>query len=223
MNFADKLQILRKNRGYTQDELASELNLSRQAVAKWESGQGYPDVSNLICLSELFHVTVDYLVKDAECSVSPVKAEMDDLTKLIAFRLEANRNTYAGCANTFASTRLDSHDYRYEKGHYVYHDTYIGGERFAGEEAIWNHQIAVYAMNYMGQVLDDRFSGDFLKEALRAATYEYPYRGPRFYQSGEYTYAAKVKGDFSWFQGFEEIYCGNTKVYECFFHGGLVR
>ena len=51
----------------------------------------------------------------------------------------------------------------------MYHDTYVGGEEFAGEEAVWRNEVTVWAMNYIGRVLDDRFSGDFLKEALRAA------------------------------------------------------
>ena len=48
-------------------------------------------------------------------------------------------------------------------------------------------------------------------------------RGPEIYQSGEYTYRCKVAGDFTWFQGYEEIFQGNQKVYECVFHGGLLK
>ena len=123
MNFSEKLQILRKNKGLTQEALADKLNVSRQAVAKWESGQAYPD-----------------------------------LDELIEFRLEANVNTY------------------------------VGGEQFAGEEAIWNNGKAKYAMNYLGRVLEKEFSGDF-----------------------------------TWFQGYEEIYWHDKKVYECFFHGGVMK
>ncbi len=82
---------------------------------------------------------------------------------------------------------------------------------------------AIYAMNYMGRVLADGFSGNFLKEALRAADVKMPYRGPEIFQSGEYTYRCKVTGDFTWFQGCEEIYQGGQKVYECVFHGGLLK
>jgi hypothetical protein len=66
-------------------------------------------------------------------------------------------------------------------------------------------------------------SGNFLKEALRAADEKMPYRGPELYQSGEYTYRCKVTGDFTWFQGYEEIYQNEQKVYECVFHGGLLK
>ena len=224
MIFSEKLQILRKNKGYTQEGLAEKLNISRQAIAKWESGQSYPDIANLIAISTLMNVTVDYLVKDQDCSPAPVpQAEHNDIKEIIRFRLKANVNTYAGFMNEVDSTRLDSHDFRFEEGNFVYHDTYVGGEQFAGEEAVWKNGTAVYAMNYMGRVLDERFSGNFLKEALRAATAEMPYRGPELYQSGEYSYRCRVTGNFAWFQGFEEIHCKEIKVYECCFHGGLLR
>ena len=105
----------------------------------------------------------------------------------------------------------------------VLRDTYVGGEQFAGEEAIWNNGKAKYAMNYLGRVLEKEFSGNFLKEALRAADRKMPYRGPEYYQSGEYTYKCSVNGDFTWFQGYEEIYWHDQKVYECFFHGGITK
>ena len=223
MIFSEKLQILRKNKGYTQEALADKLGVSRQAVAKWESGQIYPDISNLIQISDLMSVSVDYLVKDQDCTVN-IKTQPDtDLDELIAFRLEANVNTYAAFKNEVDATRLTSHDFKYENGKYIYHDTYVGGEEFAGEEAIWKDRQAIYAMNYFGRVLSDGFSGNFLKEALRAADEKMPYRGPELYQSGEYTYRCKVTGDFTWFQGSEEIYQNEQKVYECVFHGGLLK
>lgn len=224
MNFSQKLQLLRKNKGCTQDELAGKLDVSRQAVAKWESGQVYPDISNLIQISKLFNVTVDYLVKDQECIVSCSDDDkMPDINRLIEFRLEANINTYAACMNETDSTRLNSHDFTYSNGSYTYHDTYVGGEQFAGEEAIWYEGRSQYAMNYIGRVLSQNFSGDFLKEALRKADKKMPFRGPEYYQSGQYIYKCNVVGDFSWFQGYEEIYCDNEKVYECYFHGGIMK
>ena len=225
MIFSEKLQILRKSSGLTQEELAEKLNISRQAVAKWESGRAYPDIDNLIQISTLFHLSIDYLVKDQECSLDLQNTNLtkDALTELMDFRLEANRNTYAACTNEFPSTRLDSHDFRYERDGYTYHDTYIGTKIFTGEEAVWKDGVALYGMNYLGRVLSESFSGSFLKEALRAADRKMPYRGPEYYEAGEYVYRAKVTGDFSWFQGYEEILFHEEKVYECFFHGGLVK
>ena len=223
MIFSEKLQILRKNKGYTQEALSEKLGVSRQAVAKWESGQVYPDIANLIQISELMNVSVDYLVKDQDCAMNIKAYDDPDLDELISFRLEANVNTYAAFMNETDASRPSSHDFRYENGRYMYHDTYVGGEKFAGEEAIWKDGVTVYAMNYMGRVLGNGFSGNFLKEALRAADKNMPYRGPEVFQSGEYTYRCKVTGDFTWFQGYEEIYLNDTKVYECVFHGGIVN
>ncbi|MBQ2354707.1 MAG: helix-turn-helix transcriptional regulator [Treponema sp.] len=223
MIFSEKLVVLRKNKGMTQDALAEKLNVSRQAVAKWESGQAYPDISNLIQISDLMNVTVDYLVRDGECMMNVLPGENPDLDQLIQFRLEANVNTYAAFMNEVASTRLDSHDFRYQNGDYVYHDTYVGGEQFAGEEAVWKSGKSVYAMNYLGRVLSKEFSGNFLKDALRHADKKMPYRGPEHYEDGEYIYKCSVNGNFEWFQGYEEIFWREKKVYECYFHGGLTR
>ena len=226
MIFSEKLSILRKNKGLTQELLAEKLNVSRQAVAKWESGQAYPDISNLIQISNLMNVTVDYLVRDGEC-IKSLASDADagtgaNIEEIIQFRLEANVNTYAAFMNEVESTRLDSHDFHYQNGDYVYHDTYVGGEQFAGEEAVWKSGKALYAMNYLGRVLSKDFSGNFLKDALRHADLKMPYRGPECYEDGEYTYKCSVNGDFSWFQGYEEIFFHDKKVYECYFHGGLM-
>lgn len=223
MMFSEKLQIIRKNRGLTQEELAEKLSVSRQAVAKWEAGHTYPDITNLIGISNFFNVTVDYLVKEQECSLNITDAQDKDIERLILFRLEANVNTYAAYMNETSPTRLNSHDFTYTNAPYLYHDTYVGGEKFAGEEVIWHEGNVQYAMNYCGQVLGQQFSGDFLKEALRKADMKMPYRGPEYYQSGEYTYKCNVVGDFTWFQGYEEIYCNTEKVYECYFHGGTIN
>ena len=52
--------------------------------------------------------------------------------------------------NETAPTRLDFHDFFYSSGPYTYHDTYVGGEQFGGEEAVWLDGKAQYAMNYFG-------------------------------------------------------------------------
>ena len=222
MIFSEKLQLLRKSKGFTQEEFAEKINVSRQAVAKWEAGQSYPEITNLIQISNMLNVTVDYLVKEQECTMKPVSDERGDIDEIINFRLEANANTYAAGMNKMDATRFDSHDYRYEKGEYAYHDTYVGTEQFAGQEAIWKNGKAVYAMNYAGRVLNEKYSGNFLKEALRKADRRMPYRGPEYYQAGEFLYKSKVSGDFSWFQGHEEIYWRDERVYECYFHGELI-
>ena len=66
MKFQDKLFTLRKNAGMTQNDLAEKLNVSRQAISRWEMGTAMPDVENLIAISDLFGVTLDALLKDRE-------------------------------------------------------------------------------------------------------------------------------------------------------------
>lgn len=65
MTFAEKLEHLRRAAGMTQEELAQKLNLSRQAVYKWESGQSMPDIDNLKLLANTFSVTIDSLLNDS--------------------------------------------------------------------------------------------------------------------------------------------------------------
>ena len=64
MILADKIIELRKKNGWSQEELAEKLNVSRQAVSKWESAQSVPDLTRVLLLSEVFGVTTDYLLKD---------------------------------------------------------------------------------------------------------------------------------------------------------------
>ena len=64
MLFNEKLKMLRKENNYTQEELSEKLNVSRQAITKWESGEGIPDIENLKQISILFNTTIDELVTE---------------------------------------------------------------------------------------------------------------------------------------------------------------
>ena len=64
MIFADKLILLRKKAGWSQEELADQMNVTRQSVSKWEGAQSVPDLEKMLRLSELFGVSTDYLLKD---------------------------------------------------------------------------------------------------------------------------------------------------------------
>ena len=64
MLFSEKLKKLRKENGLTQEELAEKISVSRQAITKWESGDGIPDIDNLKEISVLFNVSIDELVKE---------------------------------------------------------------------------------------------------------------------------------------------------------------
>ena len=225
MKFQEKISQIRKDKGLSQEELAEKLGVSRQAVAKWEAGLSYPDVDNLILLSSLFQISIDSMLKAGEDSCSSFepakKRSLDD--EMTAFLCKAKKECYAGEENKVASTRPSSYDYRYSEGNYTYLDSYFGGEKFIGEEVLYMKETPVYAMNYVGRVLDDGFSGEFLKQALLLVPEDYPYRGPYIYRNGDYSYHCIVNGDVQWFQGYEEIFLLDNRVYECHFHGGIIK
>ena len=64
MEFSEKLTLLRKKEGLSQEQLADRLGVTRQSVSKWESGTAVPELVKMISLSEMFGVSVDYLIKD---------------------------------------------------------------------------------------------------------------------------------------------------------------
>ena len=64
MELKDKLLNLRKENHLSQQQLADQLNVSRQSISKWELGESQPDINNVIRLSEIFSVSTDYLLKD---------------------------------------------------------------------------------------------------------------------------------------------------------------
>ena len=66
MNVQERIQELRKQKGISQEELANELGISRQAVSKWESGQSFPELDNIIALSDYFGVSADHILKGTE-------------------------------------------------------------------------------------------------------------------------------------------------------------
>ena len=64
MKLSEKIMILRKQKGWSQEELAEKLEVSRQAVSKWESGQASPDIEKILKISQLFEVSTDVLLKE---------------------------------------------------------------------------------------------------------------------------------------------------------------
>ena len=64
MKMPDKIIRLRKANGWSQEELAEKVDVSRQAISRWENGTALPDAQNVLQISKLFHVTTDYLLND---------------------------------------------------------------------------------------------------------------------------------------------------------------
>lgn len=89
MILADKLVQLRKKSGMSQEDLAEKMNVSRQAVSKWEGAQSIPDLDKILQLSELYGVTTDYLLKDSVESEEFTGKDTDENVRKVTLE-EAN-------------------------------------------------------------------------------------------------------------------------------------
>ena len=88
MTFCEKLTDLRRRSGMSQEQLADRLGVTRQSVSKWESGTAMPELVKLISLSEIFDVSVDYLVKDWIEDPSGPRSGTEEVSSRQADRLE---------------------------------------------------------------------------------------------------------------------------------------
>ena len=101
MSFNDKLKELRKENKLSQEQLAEKLNISRQAISKWESGKAYPDIDNLILLAKILEVSLDELLIDEknkysedveEENESKIDADISSHKSIWDIRLKAKGN-----------------------------------------------------------------------------------------------------------------------------------
>ena len=102
MTLADKLKEARKNAGFTQIELAEKLCVSRQAVTKWESGKGIPDVDNLRMIAKVLNVSIDFLFVDDEMldkTVIKEQINLDDYVTEGKLRSKKDAVVYAKYPN----------------------------------------------------------------------------------------------------------------------------
>ena len=84
MKLADKIILLRKQKVWSQEELAAQMDVSRQSVSKWESGASTPDIDKIILLSQIFDTTTDYLLKE----------EIDDTSDSVLNEEKRKDSTY---------------------------------------------------------------------------------------------------------------------------------
>ena len=95
MNFSEKLLTLRKAKDLTQEQLAEKLDVSRQSVSKWESGQATPELEKIVEISAIFDVTTDYLLKSSEIDDLSVKTEMlEKQQQMMLLREQKNQRTF---------------------------------------------------------------------------------------------------------------------------------
>jgi len=78
MKLAEKLFELRKEKGWSQEKLAEQINVSRQSISKWESGQVLPEIEKIIEISKIFQVTTDYLLLDENSEKSSTAVILEE-------------------------------------------------------------------------------------------------------------------------------------------------
>ncbi|MBO5983268.1 MAG: helix-turn-helix transcriptional regulator [Clostridia bacterium] len=83
MTLQEKIIKLRKKNGWSQEELADKLYVTRQAVSKWESGNSLPDVEKIVHMSKLFGVTTDYLLNEEMESADIIEESIADDNKIL--------------------------------------------------------------------------------------------------------------------------------------------
>ena len=87
MSIGEKLKEGRRKAGLSQEQLAEKLCVSRQAITKWESNRGMPDIGNIQNIAKLFGVSIDYLLDDGETILNNVIKETDSLNNMSAYYL----------------------------------------------------------------------------------------------------------------------------------------
>ncbi len=121
--FNEKLIYYRKKNMLTQEELANQLNVSRQTITKWETGYIYPNAEYLIKLSNLFGISIDTLIKEDDCI--KMDSSKIEINELVHFLVKAKKATYASKKNKIKSSRMASHDYSYKENEYTYFDSFL--------------------------------------------------------------------------------------------------
>lgn len=89
MNFGDNLKKLRTSKGMSQEKLAEKVNVSRQSVSKWETGDAYPEMNNLLELCKIFHCKINDLVNDSILDVNNLDDEVKN--KVISLKKEESK------------------------------------------------------------------------------------------------------------------------------------
>lgn len=99
MKFNEKLIEIRKKQGLSQEELGMELQVSRQTISKWETGQSYPDFQRLVMLSDYFNMTLDELVKGIDVQDVREKNMTDERVASIYLDIENGKTVFKKSLN----------------------------------------------------------------------------------------------------------------------------
>jgi hypothetical protein len=144
------------------------------------------------------------------------------------FLVHAKKAGYATAGEGGERTVVDGgKELTFARVPFRYRDRYFGFNPFIGQEVVWQDDTLVWAMNYYGYVhtlvvpVANVYA--FLQQALRQVDVHLPLRGPRAWQSGNFTYWHQSTGDLDHFVGSEHIAFKGEEIYTLHYHGGNVQ
>ncbi len=148
--------------------------------------------------------------------------------KLEQFLVKAKVSTYASEGERTEEVLADGcKELTFQAGDFKYRDRYFGWNPFVGEEAVWQGDQIVWAMNYYGQVFDEVVpAGEvyaFLQQAMNQVKEDRPFRGPQTLKDDEYEYFDESNGSVDQFTGVERILYRGHEIYRLNYHGGRVK
>jgi hypothetical protein len=141
---------------------------------------------------------------------------------LVQFLLKAKRDGYASGDTTTKEENDGSYSTRLAEGDFRFHDNWFGGEPFAGREVVWYKGKPTWMMVYFGEEKVNAGSNPILRKALSKMPNQFPARGPKSLEDGDYKYENNWNGGINKFSGEEAIYLNGEKVYSAWYSGGLV-
>lgn len=153
-----------------------------------------------------------------------------NLLELAKFLVKAKKNAYAGDGKEISSQRQGFIELEYKEGDWYYRDSFTGFFQAPGQEVVYYKEKPVWAMAYSGGMRKE-FHGNidftqktfgFLIKCLSQVKEDEPFRGPRNYSEGDFSYQMIVNGDITDFSGKEKIFYQEKEVFRQHFIGGTV-
>ena len=153
-----------------------------------------------------------------------------NLLELAKFLVKAKKKTYAGEGEEISPQRPRFKELEYKEGDWYYRDSYSGFYQAPGQEVVYFQDEPVWAMAYSGGMRKEFYENkalaektfNFLKECLSRVEEKEPFRGPRKYSEGDFSYEMELEGDINDFSGEERIYHQGKEVFHQYFIGGTI-
>ncbi len=149
-----------------------------------------------------------------------------DYEKLLDFIVDSKRKGYASNNEKGSKSFKNAHESFNQSGNFTYRDLWYGTVTFSGMETVMENENPVWGMVYSGGMLDENGNTQrtyaFLKKSLYLVDREAPYRGPKSFSDGIFTYHNEYSGEFDYFMGYESIENETGIIYELHYSGGSI-